>query len=139
MLCTVLVQLSSYQTTSTLDQADDSNSDQSSLNTDDGDTSDGIDIKEASKHRLAAKANPSSKVKHLKPLSPEERKKVKSKIKKLKDEILKAAKKATAADKQVTDQVTEIRTKLLHAKTLRRDGDDFESEARMVSMTPILF
>ena len=64
---------------------------------------------------------------------------MKSKIKKLKDEILKAAKKATAADKQVTDQVTEIRTKLLHAKTLRRDGDDFESEARMVSMTPILF
>lgn len=87
-------------------------------------------MKEASKRRLAAKAHASNKKKNIKRLSPSERAEVKKKVKMLKAEILKEIHNVSQADKQVIDKVAEIRTKLLHAKTVRRDGNDYESEAR---------
>jgi hypothetical protein len=134
-LCAVLAQISTHETVAILDEDDGLNSDSSALNTDDGDATDGLDMKEASKRRLAAKAHASNKKKNIKRLSPSERVEVKKKVKMLKAEILKEIHNVSQADKQVIDKVAEIRTKLLHAKTVRRDGNDYESEAREVRNT----
>ena len=135
MLCALLVNLPASKKAASLDESDDSSDDQSAVETDDNDSADLLDVKRASKHRLAAKADQAREGKErkkLKPLTPAQRKKVQGRIKKLKAQILKEEKKATADDQQVKDKATELRTELLHAKTLRRAGDDFESEARSV-------
>jgi hypothetical protein len=138
LLCTVLAQVAYNQDNTLLDE---SSTDGDSINVDDdGVSSDESKVKEASKSRLAAKALSLGKqaAKKLKPLSPAQRKQVKERIKKIKAQIKDAEKKATAYDKELLDKTATLRTQLIHAKTLRRDGDDFESEARMVTSNLII-
>jgi len=134
LLCAVLAQVAFNQHSTLLDE---SSTDGGLINTDDGgDSLADSKVKEASKSRLAAKAQSLNKggahaAKKLKPLSPAQRKQVKERVKTIKAQIKAAEKKATAYDKQLLDKTATWRTQLIHAKTLRRDGDDFESEARM--------
>ncbi len=135
LLCAVIAQVAFNPQSSVLDE---SSADGDLINTDDGgDSVDDTNVKEASKSRLAAKAlsqnqQGSHAAKKLKPLSPAQRKQVKERVKTIKAQIKAAEKKATAYDKELLDKTATLRTQLIHAKTLRRDGDDFESEARMV-------
>jgi hypothetical protein len=139
LLCALLSQVAYSQIGTLLDE---SSTDGDVINTDDDGTVDASSMKEASKRRLAAKALSLGKpvshvVTKVKPLSPAQRKQVKERIKTIKAQIKTAEKKATAYDKELLDKTATWRTQLIHAKTLRRDGDDFESEARMVISTEI--
>jgi seryl-tRNA synthetase len=141
VLCAVLAQVAFNQYPTLLDE---SITDGDLINTDDDGVSvDESHLKEASRNRLAAKAQALNKAgpsaaKKLKPLSPEQRKQVQERVKKIKAQIKAAEKKATAYDKELLDKTATWRTQLIHAKTLRRDGDDFESEARMVTSNAII-